>query len=182
MAKTVRGIVRDEHGRPVSKAWIGDHLRRRRFDQWQFIDSLPGLRERKEPYRDEQGNIVPPGPVGKYFELRDDEGQWMPVNPAEVRRYVEGGSPSPVLSPFDLDPSPATAAIARGQAVYMIRVKKSGWELSSLQHVGHRAERTDSAGRFLFDFTLSAESAKAIHFASPDFSQQAIHSASVDDL
>ena len=54
---------------------------------------------------------------------------------------------------------------------------KKDWELTSAQTLGDPAERTDSAGKFILDFTLSARGERVIHFASPDFSQQAIHSA-----
>ena len=43
------------------------------------------------------------------------------------------------------------------------------------------ADRTDSEGMFFFEFELSTELGAVVHFASPDFSRQAIHSVRYDD-
>ena len=69
----------------MAKAWIGDSIQPR-DDRWQIVQRSDRIRETKEPFRDEQGKIVPAGPLGKYLELRDDEGKWCPLNPADVRR------------------------------------------------------------------------------------------------
>ena len=59
--RTIRGTVRDEQGRPVAKAWIGDSIQPR-DDRWQIVQRSDRIRETKEPFRDEQGKIVPAGP------------------------------------------------------------------------------------------------------------------------
>ncbi len=85
VTRTIRGVVKDEQGRPVAKAWIGDTVNRS-DDWWQLIEPFDRVRERTEPFRDEQGKIVPPGALGKYFELRDENGKWHPLHPGDVRQ------------------------------------------------------------------------------------------------
>ena len=65
MTRTIHGVIRDEQGRPVARAWVGDYVTRGR-DLWEPVDPLDRLRESKEPYRDDQGRDVPPGKLGKY--------------------------------------------------------------------------------------------------------------------
>lgn len=113
VARTIRGTVRDQQGRPVAKAWIGNDVRRS-YDTWELVHDLEAgnrIRERKEPFRDQQGHAVPAGIAGKYFELRDQNGKWNPVHPLNVRRY-EKPEESPFGSP-ELDPE-VTAVLARG--------------------------------------------------------------------
>ncbi len=85
VTRIIRGIVRDEQGRPVPKAWVGSGVFRR-DDLLMILTPPVGIRERREPYRDEQGKVVPPGPLGKYFELLDETGNWQPLDPARVER------------------------------------------------------------------------------------------------
>ena len=57
-------------------------------DTWEFIEPLDAIRERKEPFRDEKGKIVPPGALGKYFETRDQDGTWRAVNPVDIGAMI----------------------------------------------------------------------------------------------
>ena len=54
--------------------------------------------------------------------------------------------------------------------------------MSALAQRGDLADRTDAEGNFLFEFELSTEDGVVVHFASPDFSRQAIHSVRFDDV
>ncbi len=86
VTRTIRGTVRDEEGRPVAKAWIGREVVPGRED-WAIVEPRDRIRECKEPFRDGQGKIVPAGVLAKYYELRDRNGNWQPVDPADIRRY-----------------------------------------------------------------------------------------------
>ncbi len=80
--RTVRGIVRDEQGRPVAKAWVGFEIKPLP-DAWKLLQPPSHIRETKVPYRDATGKIVAAGALGKYFELRDDAANWKPIHPAQ---------------------------------------------------------------------------------------------------
>ena len=58
VTRNVHGIVRDDQGRPVAKAWVGDRMEQT-GDTWQPVQPADRIRERREPFRDEQGKIVP---------------------------------------------------------------------------------------------------------------------------
>src|ERR1017187_7419501 len=54
--------------------------------------------------------------------------------------------------------------------------------MSSLGYGSHPANRTDSLGNFFLEFTMFPEfGAKVVHFASPDFSREAIFAVRYDD-
>ena len=179
VTRTIRGIVRDDQGRPVPKAWIGNQVVRRN-DAWQVIEPLDRIRACTEPFRDERGKIVPAGALGKYYEMRDQEGKWQPIHPADIKRCE--GPPFAGHSPFDpVERTDAlTAALKQGRDVFEVRVAKDRWLMRSLSP--DIANRTDPQGNFSCKFGVSTESGEVIHFASPDFSKQAIHVFQHDDL
>ncbi len=174
--RTVRGIVRDEQGRPVAKAWFGREAERSP-DTWELIEPLDRVRERKNPYRDEKGKIVPTGGLGKYFEMRDPDGTWRPVNPVDIRRYdPDRASDDPPLpppsrfGPFELESQAIEAALAKGQPVFERRVATGYWRMPELLTQNSAAVRTDAEGNFLLEFRISTEYPhQELHFASPDF-------------
>ncbi|MFI5387336.1 MAG: sigma-70 family RNA polymerase sigma factor [Fimbriimonadales bacterium] len=179
VTRTLRGIVRDEQGRPVAKAWVGWRVERSP-DTWRIIEPLDRVRERKQPFRDHKGNIVPPGKIGKYFELCDDQGNWQPVHPADIQRH------DPKLDVLPLDTLPyfdsTKEAIAQGQNVFDVRTAKGRWEMEPCSSILGPADRTDPQGHFRVDLTMSREYAgRELHFASADFSRQAIHVVRLDD-
>ena len=170
--RTVRGTVRDEQGRPVAKVWVGEHLRPQP-SRWQAIEPPDRVRESKEPFRSEQGEILPPGTLGKYFEVRDGQGTWRPVRPGDLRVY----QPPPYPEPFNLVPESIAAARARGQTVYELRSRKWG-----LDPAGRVPVRTDSQGHFSLPVTFIRDYPDVgLVFATADFSRQAIHVVRVGD-
>ncbi len=171
--RTIRGTVRDEQGRPVAKAWVGARVMTRK-KHWEAVEPFDRVRERKEPFRDEHGTIVPAGAPGKYFELRDQDGKWQPIHPADVKAIEKPASP------FDFVDAPSSAANKRGD-LFWVNAVKGHWEMLALDERGSLADRTDSQGAFLFEFRLDTEVGAVVHFASPDFSRQAIHSVRHDD-
>ncbi len=183
--RTFRGIVRDEKGRPVAKAWVGGMFGRR-DDQWKIVLPLDRIRERIEPFRDDRGNIVPPGALGKYFELRDEAGKWQPIHPAQVRRFEKPRDNTPMprerndLVAEDVAPTVMTA-IERGAPVFEVAVTGRCYMLPEDPARGWIADRTDSQGSFTCESTISRRNAKAIYIASPDFSRRAIHVVRFDD-
>ena len=85
VTRTMRGIVRDEQGRPVAKAWVGDCVESM-TDLWRPVISPDRIRVASKPYLDTKGNAIPAGPLGKYLEYLDDTGQWQSVHPDDIRR------------------------------------------------------------------------------------------------
>jgi RNA polymerase sigma-70 factor (ECF subfamily) len=179
VTRTIRGTVRDEQGRPVAKAWIGSNVIRR-GDGWSIVMPVDRIRERREPYRDAQGQVVPPGVLGKYFELHDENGNWQPIHPAAIRRFRKpdpaSGSNDPSPTPFGEDlRAEAIAAVEKGQDVFEL-AQEGRWVMMEKPFPGEpRTERTDSDGRFLVDSTISTRFSETLHFASPDFLHQAVH-------
>ena len=51
---------------------------RRLEDRWEIILPPGRIRETAEPFKNERGEVVPVGELGKYFELMD-AGDWDPV-------------------------------------------------------------------------------------------------------
>ncbi len=183
VARTIRGVVRDEQGRPVAKAWIGERIEWSQ-DVWSIFEPLARIRERKEPFRDEQGKIVPAGPLGKYFELRDQEGKWHALHPADVRRYEKPEFPRFLrpLPPDARDQSPETvAAIETGKAVFEVRTGKGRAVMSPFDWKRSAANRTDAQGSFSFETTVSSWRSNPIWFASTDFSERALVVLQADD-
>ena len=128
-----------------------------------------------EPFRDERGQIVPAGGVGKYFELRDQEGKRQALHPADVRRYEKPvsrpGLPPPVLPRWSKE---TVAAIKNGKDVFEVRTGKGRVVMSPLDSQRSAAYRTDAQGSFSIETSLSTWRANAIWFASTDFSEQAL--------
>ena len=94
VTRTIRGIVRDEQGRPVAKAWIGTSLRPNPMIRGTGRRALDRIRACNEPFRDEHGTIVPAALLGKYFEMRDEAGKWQPIHPADIHRFKRPASRS----------------------------------------------------------------------------------------
>jgi RNA polymerase sigma factor (sigma-70 family) len=181
--RTIRGIVRDEQGRPVARAWIGDGVRLSE-DVWSIFEPLDRIRERKEPFRDAQGNVVPAGALGKYFELRDQAGNWRPLDPADVRRYRKPVMPAglPPLPPEFLPLSEQTiAAIENGKEVFEVRTAERRLIMDSFDSNRSSPHRTDAEGRFSFERHLLILGGTPIHFATADFSQEALAVVHGDD-
>ncbi len=181
--RTIRGIVRDEQGHSVPKAWIGDKVQLS-GDVWSIFEPLDRIRERKEPFRDAQGKVVRPGALGKYFELKDQEGKWRPLHPADVRRFqppvVPAGLPPLPLEALNVS-AETMAAIEKAKDVFQVRTAKGRLMMlpirvsSPIGEERSSANRTDSQGRFSVQATLSSVwRSRSILFASPDFSQQAV--------
>jgi RNA polymerase sigma factor (sigma-70 family) len=60
---TVRGVVRDDQGRPLARAWVGSDPRPMP-DTWD--NPRPeNIREVRAVFRDANGNVIPPGAVRK---------------------------------------------------------------------------------------------------------------------
>ena len=97
--RVVRGIVRDVQGRPVAKAWVGSEVVPM-LDVWTLITDVDRLRVTQTPFRDAQGQVVPAGPLGSYFDYRNDEGHLQPLDPADVRRVNPSRLP-PLMSRKD---------------------------------------------------------------------------------
>ncbi len=181
VVRTIRGIVRDEQGQPVSKAWVGREVTNPNGGM-EIIEPLDRIRESKEPFRDEQGRVVPAGALGKYFELRDQDSKWQPVHPRDISRVKLPAGYRDPTGPFETGLSKdVKIALGEGKDVFQIRAKGQ-WEMSALEYLSHPANRTDSLGNFFLEFTMSPEyGAKIVHFASPDFSREAIFAVKYDD-
>ncbi|MHC5541515.1 redoxin domain-containing protein, partial [Singulisphaera rosea] len=167
---TVRGIVRDDKGRPLAKAWIGSSPRRLN-DTWES-PRPEDIRERPEPFRDAKGVVIPPGRIGKYFEARSPNGAWRPISPDDIRPWegivLSGGG---ALSEEEA---------AKLNSPYSIRVAKGSWWMSSLPG-NQNADRTDAEGRFTCVFPRFGSNRTKLHFASPDFTLQAIQVVPTSD-
>ena len=170
--RTVRGIVRDEQGRPVAKAWVGSCVSATE-DRWELVRP-EWIRESAQPFRDGQGRVIPPGALGKYLDLREESGIWQPIQPADVRRHdptrrISGTTPLDELFGHDW----IFEAMAHGQSLYELRTGKAGWKM---EWFPEPALRTDADGRFEVNFTmLPWRTAEELHFATPDFTRQAVH-------
>ena len=169
--QTVRGFVRDDKGRPLAKAWIGSDPRPLP-DIWD--NPRPeDIRELRAVFRDANGIIIPPGAVGKYFEVRDGRGQWKPVSPDDIRPWeavVWGGDGQAVPQ----------AEVAKTHSAYTVRKARGGWWMAGMPGV-QRPARTDAQGRFETTFPTSGMGIDKLHFASADFTLQAIRVLKADD-
>jgi RNA polymerase sigma factor (sigma-70 family) len=168
--RTIRGIVRDEQGRPVPKAWIGLGVSPRPR-RWQTVLPADRIRERKEPFRDGQGKIVPAGVLGKDYELRNADGKWQPIDPSDIRPCESFEIRAAQLrrpSPFDDDP----AAAVQGTELFEICVEKDRLKMKPLRPASV-ADRTDVNGNFSIETNLPTYMDNKLYFAAPDFTQQA---------
>ena len=175
--RAVQGIVRDEQGRPVAGAWIGDGVEPMP-DVWTLITLPDRIRVAREPYRDQKGSLIAAGSLGKVFEYRDDSGQWQPVHPDDIRRFDRSRSPEAVLS------SRQQVALEKvlPHGLLEVRLQKDRRRMSPLNFTDRTAARTDSNGRFTVEasFSLPRFPQTQIQFASPDLLREAVHVVRVD--
>ncbi len=181
VARIIRGMVRDEQGRPVAKAWIGGGVIRRP-DEWEVVFPLDRVRQTAEPFRDDRGKAVPPDALGIFFELRDETGKWKPVDPRVIRRFQKSRAGDAIRKdPFATDVPPAImAAVDKGQPVFEV-LAKGRWEMAPDFGQPVPANRTDQEGHFRLDCQIAVQRAHELHFASPDFSRREIHVVRSDD-
>jgi RNA polymerase sigma-70 factor (ECF subfamily) len=169
--QTVRGLVRDDKGRPLARAWIGSDPRPLQ-DTWD--NPRPeDIRELRAVFRDAKGTIIPPGAVRKYFEVRDGRGQWKPVSLDDIRPWdavVWGGDGQAV----------SKEEVARTHSAYIVRKARGGWWMAGMPGVQHPA-RTDPQGRFSTTFPTYGAGMTKLHFASADFTLQAIRLIQAED-
>ena len=115
------------------------------------------IRERKEPIHDGQGAIVPPGVLGKYFEIRDEKDTWRPIQPCDIRRWERGRCrPAwPRAWPIELvNSGEAAAAVGHGEDVFEVRIEGDRTEMREFLSRRGPADRTDADGRFHCEFTM----------------------------
>jgi RNA polymerase sigma factor (sigma-70 family) len=180
ITRKIRGTVRDEQGRPIPKVWVGDHLLKLR-DNWELVYPLARIRERKEPFRDRQGKIVPPGEPGRYFEVRDEAGKWLPADPADIRRHDPSDQFARTIRTRDVADA-VSKALAGGREVFEIRTAKNPVVMTSLLESGDLPHRTDAEGHFDIKFTMFKEPPRQeVNFASADLTRQAMHVVLADD-
>jgi thiol-disulfide isomerase/thioredoxin len=169
--QTVHGLVRDEKGNPLAKVWIGSDPRPLQ-DNWD--NPRPeDIRELRAVFRDAKGAIVPPGAVRKYFEVRDGRGQWKPVSPDDIRPWeavVWGGDGQAVPK----------EEVAKTHSAYTVRTARGGWWMAGMPGIQHPA-RTDAQGRFAITFPTGGAGMVKLHFASADFTLQAIRVIKAED-
>jgi RNA polymerase sigma factor (sigma-70 family) len=162
--RTIRGIVRDENGRPVAKAWVGFKIEPLQ-DLWVDVEPRDRIRETNSPYHNEQGKIVPPGPRGRYFELRDEQGKWSAVHPEGVKDHAAHADHASPLSQF--------------LHKLEVRVGKGRRKMDS-GGLRDPALRTNLEGKFETTIPIAREAGQ-LHFASPDFSREAVRVVKADE-
>ncbi len=162
---TVHGVARDDKGRPLAKVWVGSDPRPMQ-DTWD--NPRPeNIRECKEPFRNAKGEILPPGEVLKYFEVRDPGGAWKPVSPDDIRPH------EPILWAGE-GHALSKEEVARTHSAYIVRVAKGGWWMAAPLG-SQKPGRTDSDGKFVATFSSSGGGETKLHFASSDYRLQAVH-------
>ena len=169
--RTVHGMVRDDKGRPLAKVWVGSDPRPLQ-DTWD--NPRPeDIRELRALYRDTKGNIIPPGAVRKYFEVRDRREEWHPISPDDIRPWeaiVFGGDGQAV----------SKEEVAKTHSAYTVRKARGGWWMAGMPGV-QKPARTDAQGRFVTTFPLGGPGMAKLHFASADFTLQAIRVVKAED-
>ncbi len=191
VTRTIRGIVRDEQGRPVAKAWVGDRVSYA-SGSWDVVEPLDRIRGRKETtFRDEHGNdrATAVARLANTSSLRDEAGKWraLPIHPAKPISVTASNGQAHLITicvvHLEYQPSPEvkTALETCGKNVFEVQTARGRWEMHDLKWSGP-ADRTDPQGNFLVEFTILPEyGAEVVHFASPDFSRQAIFAVRYDD-
>src|SRR5262249_6992526 len=102
---------------------------------------------------------------GKYFERRDELGKWHPVHPDDIRPFAG--------TVYGADGRALTKEqMAKQYSPYEVRLVKGGWWMAGMPGK-QEAVRTDAAGNFVTELELRGQA--KLHFASPDYTQQAIH-------
>jgi RNA polymerase sigma factor (sigma-70 family) len=177
--RMVRGIVRDEQGRPVAKAWIGSAIEPM-LDVWALFSSPDRIRVAREPFRDAHGMIVPIGRIGDYYEYRDDDGAWQPIQPSDIRRYGPRFTfPRPVMSRADAEALKNSPA----DRFFVVCVAKGRRRMIAFTDYAAPARRTDAQGNFEVELAFADPriTQTQIHVASPDFRREAAHLIRVDE-
>ena len=169
--RTITGTVLDDQNRFLAKAWVGADPRPMP-DDWEN-PRVDNVREIATPFRDAGGRVVPAGAVGKYLEVRDAQGVWRPVNPDDVRPF------EPIQ--FSGGKTVAKEETAKVYSPYSVRVGRGGWWMAGLPGV-QDAARTDDQGRFTAKFQANGSDRNKLHFASGDYSLQAIRTIKADEL
>ena len=166
--RLLRGIVRDDQGRPVAKAWVGSEVEPM-LDVWKLVTAEDRIRVTQTPYRDAQGIVVAPGPLASYFEYRDDDGRWRALDPTDVRQANRSRF-RPYLSRKDQE----ILAKAPEKTFLEVRLAKDRRRMIPLSSDSAVAARADAEGQFAVEatFSLPQNSAVYLHFASPDFRQE----------
>jgi RNA polymerase sigma factor (sigma-70 family) len=175
--RMVRGIVRDAQGRPVAKAWVGSEVEPM-LDVWMPVRQDDRLRVTQTPFRDVWGQVVPTGSLGRYYEYRNDEGRWQPVDPTDIRRVNIAR-----LQPFMSRKERETVKKAPEKTFLEVRVAKERQRMVALDTGMPTASRTDAQGDFAVEATFSLPRYPAVylHFASPDFRQEQAVFVGVED-
>ncbi len=175
--RTVHGIVRDEQGRPVAKAWVGEGLDP--IPDWSLITSPDRIRVATEPYRDQKGNPIPPGSLGTYFEYRDDSNQWRSIHPDDVRRYDRQRSRDTDLYPGQQ----AALEKALPLGLLEVRLEKGRRRMVPLHPFEERsAAQTDFQGQFAVEVSFFPHSLgwTFFHIASEDLLHEAVQVVRID--
>ncbi len=166
--RVLRGTVRDEQGRPVAKAWVGSTIEPMP-DVWSLVTLGERLRITQTPFRDFRGEVVRAGAPDRYYEYRNDEGRWEPVDPEDILP-VDSSRLSPFWSPKERE----AVKKAVGGTFLQLRVAKGRRRMTALDSTLSTAARTDAQGHFAVEATYSLpEYAQVyLHFASPDFRRE----------
>ena len=155
----------------MAKVWVGAGLRPL-MDDWDN-PRVDAIRERAEPFRDAQGRVVPPGMLGRYFEVVDRRGAWHPVHPDDIRPFES------VIR--DAGGTLPKEEVARIYSPYTVRVGRGGWWMEGLIDT-RKAIRTDAQGRFSIKGPADSPGWGKVHFASGDWTLQALHRLELADF
>ena len=168
--RTITGVVRDDRGQELAKVWVGSDPRPL-MDTWDN-PRRDDIRERPEPFRDAKGEILPPGKLGKYYEARDRLGVWRPVSPDDIQPFQPQVFNSNGAVPLD--------EVLKTYSLFNVRVEKGTWWMASLPGIQNPV-RTDDRGRFSTPLTISGLGEARLHFASADWTLQAIRTIKLND-
>jgi hypothetical protein len=114
-------------------------------------------------------------------------GDWKPVHPADLRPFDPRRNDSPTSLIYDNVPRSSlpndAAAIKKSLAreLFEVRLEKDRWQMRNSLFIPRELPLTDSEGRFEWVVSFMWADEREIHFASPDFSRQAIHRVRWDE-